>query len=172
VGRATLMTAAPGDAWVEFFVTAAGASATLVGLVIVAVSVNLQRIITLRHLPARAGATVGALVLILISSLAAVIPQPPAALAIEILLFSLAVWVSHLWAARQTLIARALHERPMWEIVVGIATGQLQVVLFVIGGALLLIGWGGGAYWVAAGIIATFIVSVFNAWILLVEIMR
>jgi hypothetical protein len=56
------------EAWKEFFVTAAGASATLVGLVIVAISVNVQRILDAPQLPSRGGATVAALVLILVSS--------------------------------------------------------------------------------------------------------
>ena len=71
------MQTAPGQlavAWKDFFVTAAGASATLVGLVIVAISVNLQRIIEQPQLPSRGGATVAALVLILITSMAELIP--------------------------------------------------------------------------------------------------
>ena len=72
------------EEWKEFFTSAAGASATLVGLVIVAVSVNVQRILEHPQLPSRSGATVAALVLILVSSLAELIPQPIKALAIEI----------------------------------------------------------------------------------------
>jgi hypothetical protein len=71
------MQTAPGQLaveWKDFFVTAAGASATLVGLVIVAISVNLQRIIEQPQLPSRGGATVAALVLILITSMAELIP--------------------------------------------------------------------------------------------------
>jgi hypothetical protein len=71
------------EEWKEFFTSAAGASATLVGLVIVAVSVNVQRILEHPQLPSRSGATVAALVLILVSSLAELIPQPIKALAIE-----------------------------------------------------------------------------------------
>jgi len=72
------MQTAPGElaeAWKDFFGTAAGASATLVGLVIVAISVNLQRIIQQPQLPSRGGATVAALVLILVTSMAELIPQ-------------------------------------------------------------------------------------------------
>ena len=58
------------------------------------------------------------------------------------------------------------------EILFGIVAGQLQAFPFVIGGVLLLAGEAGGAYWIAAGIIATFVFSVLNAWVLLVEILR
>jgi hypothetical protein len=93
------------EEWKEFFTSAAGASATLVGLVIVAVSVNVQRILEHPQLPSRSGATVAALVLILVSSLAELIPQPIKALAIEILVFGLLVWLLQLWSARQILVA-------------------------------------------------------------------
>ena len=41
-----------------------------------------------------------------------------------------------------------------------------------LGAALLVDRRSGGLDWVAAGFIAVFIVSVFNSWVLLVEIMR
>jgi hypothetical protein len=72
------------EAWKDFFITAAGTSAALVGLVIVAISVNVERILKEPHLPSRGGATVAALVLILVSSMAELIPQSSAAIAIEI----------------------------------------------------------------------------------------
>jgi hypothetical protein len=43
------------------------------------------------------------------------------------------------------------------------------VLPFLIGGVAMLAGQG-GAYWLAAGVIATFAAAVFNAWILLIEI--
>jgi hypothetical protein len=55
------------EAWKDFFVTAASASATLVGLVMVAISVNVQQILEQPQLPSRGGAAAGALMLILAS---------------------------------------------------------------------------------------------------------
>jgi hypothetical protein len=40
-------------AWKDFFIAGAGGSATLVGLVIVAISVNVQRILEHPQLPSR-----------------------------------------------------------------------------------------------------------------------
>jgi hypothetical protein len=51
-----------------------------------------------------------------------------------------------------------------------IAVGLL--VPFLIGGALLIAGVDSGTYWIAAGILAVFIASVTNTWVLLVEILR
>ena len=160
------------ETWKDFFVTAAGASATLVGLVIVAISVNLQRIIEQPQLPSRGGATVGALVLILVTSLAELVPQSGAALAIEISVFGLVVWLLQLWSARQIVVAYRESRRPLHEAVIGVAIGQIQAIPFIIGGVSLLMRLRAGPYWIAWGMIATFILSVVNIWILLVEILR
>jgi modulator of FtsH protease len=80
------------EAWKDFFITAAGASAALAGLVIVAISVNVQRILEQPQLPSRGGATVAALVLILVTSMAVLIPQPSRVLGIEIVVFGIVVW--------------------------------------------------------------------------------
>jgi hypothetical protein len=160
------------EAWGQFFVTAAGASASLVGLVIVAVSVNIRLILQQPHLPSRAGATIGALVLVLISSLAATIPQPLSALAGEVLGFSLLAWLHHLATARRGVMAGRSAQRPFYETAVAIALGQIQVIPYLIGTVMILSGAAGGAYWIAAGILATLAFAVFNAWILLVEILR
>jgi modulator of FtsH protease len=158
-------------AWTEFFATAGDAAATLVGLIIVAVSVNLQRILAYPQLPSRAGAGIAALLLSLGVSMAALIPQTGAALGLEVIGFAAAVWTLQLWAAHQMIIARPQQSRPLFELVLAIGVGQVQVLLFLIGGAAMLAGQG-GAYWLAAGVIATCAAAVFNAWILLVEIMR
>jgi hypothetical protein len=160
------------EEWKEFFTSAAGASATLVGLVIVAVSVNVQRILEHPQLPSRSGATVAALVLILVSSLAELIPQPIKALAIEILVFGLLVWLLQLWSARQILVAYLESRRGLREPVIGIAISQAQALPFVIGGISLLFHQRSGPCWIAWGIVATFILSVINSWVLLVEILR
>jgi modulator of FtsH protease len=169
------MQTAPGqlaEAWKDFFVTAAGASATLVGLVIVAISVNLRRIIEQPQLPSRGGATVATLVLILVTSMAELIPQSGVALAIEISVFGLLVWLIQLWSARQIVVAYWESRRPLHEAVIGIAIGQIQAIPFIIGGISLLMRLRVGTYWIAWGMIATFILSVVNTWILLVEILR
>lgn len=158
--------------WTTFFATAAGAAATLVGLIIVAVSVNVQRILAYHQLPSRAAAGIGALVLNLIASMAALMPQPGVALAWEVLGFAAAAWLVQLWAARQMLVTPRAERRPLQELVVGIGIGQLQVLPFAIGAAAMLAGRADGVRWVAAGVIATFACSVFNTWVLLVEILR
>ena len=158
--------------WTAFFETAAGASAALAGLVFVALSVNITRILQYPHLPARAAATVGALMLILVTSIAALIPQPGTALGAEIAAFGACGWILKVWSGRQSIRSQAISKRPRHEAVTEILLGQLQVLPFVAGGILLVLGRSTGLYWVAGGCIAVFVFSVLNGWVLLVEILR
>jgi modulator of FtsH protease len=158
--------------WTNFFIAAAGASAALAGLVIVAMSVNINRILQHPHLPSRAGATVGTLILILVSSMAALIPQNPRILGMEIISFAAGCWYLEVSSARKAVAARVQWQRPRFESVLETALGQIQVLPFLIGGIALVEVWGGGLYWVASGVITIFIASTLNAWVLLVEILR
>jgi hypothetical protein len=51
-------------------------------------------------------------------------------------------------------------------------TSQLPALPFVAGGSLLLAGAPSGIYWLAPGAILSLAGGVFNAWVLLVEILR
>jgi modulator of FtsH protease len=160
------------DIWKDFFIAAAGASGTLVGLVIVAISVNIQRILEHPQLPSRGGAAVGSLMLVLISSLLWLLPQPKRVLGGEILLCSFLAWMLQLWSARHMIRAFIESRRPFCETLAGITISQIQVLPFVIGGFGFLLGHNSSAYWIAFGSISALALSVLNAWILLVEILR
>jgi modulator of FtsH protease len=158
--------------WVPFFATAAGAAAALTGLIFVALSVNIARILEYQHLPARAAAAMGALMLILVSSLAALAPQPLALVGGETLAFTTFVWWLQIDSARQLRAAVKANNRPWREFAIGTAMGQAQVVPYLVGGALLAWGSDTGLYWLAAGAVMVFVLAVVNAWVLLVEILR
>jgi modulator of FtsH protease len=167
-----MSSAALDPAWAPFFETAAEASAGLVGLVIVAVSVNIRPILDQPHLPSRAGATIGALVLIMIGSLSALIPQSLGAWGGEMLGFALVIWLQHVMTARLILRTHRQAPRPLRELVAAIGLGQVQMIPYLIGSAMALSGGATGVYWVVGGMLGTLALSVFSAWVLLVEILR
>jgi len=158
--------------WANFFSAAASASAALAGLVFVAISVNIQRVLKYPHLVARAGATIGALILILVASMAALAPQSERALGMEIDGFGVLGWILAWWSASYAVRARRSSPELQPWLAVSIVMGQLQVLPFVTGGALMTNGFSYGIRWVAGGVMITFIFSVFSAWVLLVEILR
>jgi hypothetical protein len=155
--------------WSNFFSASASASAALAGLVFVALSVNLQRIIEYPHLPGRAGAAIGGLIVILVSSMAMLAPQPMVARGVEITAFGAAGWVLE---ARLSFHATPDVKRPRYAPWVSTILGQVQMLPFIAGGILLMMESGYGPRWVAGGAIAVFIFSAVSAWVLLIEIVR
>ena len=156
--------------WTDFFLAAAGASAALAGLVFVAVSINVDRILRLKGLPERALATVLLLLGVVLVSLIGLIPgQSRSALAGEWLGVGLVFVVVILRLTSRSMAghhARLAHTFGHWALVV---LGTVPVVLGAVG---LFAEAGGGLYWVAAGIVLATTGAVANAWVLLVEILR
>jgi len=162
----------PPPMWTNFFIAAAGSSAALAGLAIVAISVNLTRILEFPHLPARSAATVARLILILVSSMAALIPQPLHTLGAEVFVFALATWWLELRSNRRAVSAHAQIGRPRFESLLESVLGEVQILPFLIAAILLMANRNSGYYCIAAGVLAIFIFSTLNVWVLLVEILR
>jgi hypothetical protein len=158
--------------WTNFFIAACSASAALAGLLFVGLSVNVTRILRAVHLPSRAGATIGALMLIVLCSLAVLIPQRAAALGSEVLLFALFECFLQIRSAQRGFSARVEMGRPLWEPMLNAVLGQILVMPILVAGILLFLADRAGFYWLAAGCMMILIVSALNAWVLLVEILR
>jgi modulator of FtsH protease len=158
--------------WTNFFITSAEAAATLAGLVIVAVSVNITRILAHPQLPARAGAAVSTLILILLSSMATLIPQSIRILGAELIFFGVCCWIIEVFSAQKSIVARRVSHRPIHESLIHVFFGQLQTLPFIIGGALMVLNNSAGIYGIAFGVMVVFFASMSNAWVLLVEILR
>jgi hypothetical protein len=158
--------------WTNFFVASAGASAALAGLVIVAISVNITRILEHPHLPSRAAAAVADLILILVTSMVGLMPESTYALGVEIIFLGLVAWLIELRSAQQGYRASVQYGRSAWERFNHIVWGQVQTLPFLVGGAMMLVNRPSAFYWIATGIILTFVLSSLNTWVLLVEILR
>jgi hypothetical protein len=153
--------------WAGFLAVAAAVAATLTGLIFVAVSINLARILEFRGLPERAAETIVQLLGALIISLIALVPgQSTLVLGVE-----LAVAGAILWILQTRLQLRSLKDNDRRPII-SIALAQLAAVPFVLAGVTLAIGALGGLYWLVPGVILSMAIGVANAWVLLVEILR
>jgi len=157
--------------WANFFIAEVGATASLTGLIIVAVSINLKSILENPQLPGRAGEMLIMLVCVLLTSSLGLMPgQATRTFGAEVAVAGLLMTVSPLTIQLRHL--RAIKEQPiswwLWRFIVVLCAG----VPVMIGGGELVAGRSEGFYWAAAGILATLAATILNSWVLLVEILR
>jgi hypothetical protein len=157
--------------WASFFSAELSALAALTGFVVVAISINLSRILSYPHLPTRAGeALIGPVGAITATSLVLIPEQPAALLGVEIIAAGLVTVVAPIafqaraWGLRK--------EASLRERVARALTNEGFGLTFVIGGALLFGGARAGLYWIAAGDILCILAIVLSAWVLMIEILR
>lgn len=153
--------------WSDFFVAVAGASAALAGLIIVAMSVNIETIVSVRALPSRAGATVALLMLVVVVAILGLIPALPLA--------TLGVIVGVLSLGALALAADTTVRELRDDVGQGVRKSSvivLPALAFLVGGILLGLDIPVGLAVIAAAIVGAFIGAVLNAWVLLVEIRR
>jgi modulator of FtsH protease len=159
------------EAWESFFLGQLGASAALGGLLFVAVSINLERILALPTLPSRAlGALMLIMAVLVLSSLMLLPGQPNLVLGIESLVVGVALWL--LLTVQSTRIARGGLITREQHFASNVVLLNLAVLPYLVGGVLLVLGWPSGLYWVAASVILSTIKAMLDAWVLLVEINR
>ena len=165
------MTDADISEWTDFGVGVAGAAAALTGLLFVAVSINLDRILQFRTLPRLAGATLLMFGAVLLSAILLIIPeQSPVALGTELFVLALVTGGPLVW----------LHTRsPRHE---GTPTGAWVLTRllpsFLVPGLLLLSAvllWAdrsGALYPMGAAVVVALAAGLLSSWVLLVEIQR
>lgn len=165
------MTRADVAAWDGFAAALVAANAALAGLVFVAVSINIRRILSVRGLPGRAGETVILFLAAVCECALVLIPhQPVTALGVELLIAG--ILASTVLGAIVLPVLAAPTRQPLsWQlsrVIIGLtATGP------VILAGCSLIGWiPGGLYWLAVGVLCAVVAASANAWVLLVEVVR
>lgn len=162
------MTPYDAAAWADFANTVAGGAAALAGLMFVGLSLNLTEVLAFPGVAARAAATLGVTVAILIVAVFVATPgQDHRALAVEIGAVGL---LTALGVAEATRHQRAGPHRNR---------ALASMLMLFVPGPLLVFGaislWcqaGGGLYWVTAAVATGFASAMGNAWVLLVEIKR
>jgi hypothetical protein len=157
--------------WVPYFGAMVGATAALTGLLFVAVSLNLDKIVKgPAFLPHRAAETLGTLLLVLYASALVLVPQNTRALGIEILIGVLPL--QFLILRSQLQYRRTREGDPLLWLVSRMSATAVCAVPALLGGISLAVHWGGGLYWLVPMTILGIAGAVYNAWVLLVEIVR
>jgi len=158
------------DEWTDFGVAVSGVSGALVGLIFVALSINLRQIVDSPSLPGRAMIALVLLSLPLLSAMLLLVPQPVPAYGVELLVTGalLGAWLFYLIrpGTREA-------EQPVMARVIG-TIGPIAVATagVLVGGALLVAGREAGLYGVVVGTVAAFAGALLTTWVLLVEILR
>ncbi len=159
------------EQWGDFAIATAGAAAALAGLLVVAISINVREILAGKGLPTRAGTALVVLINPLATSLLLLVPgQSTDALGIELIVLGI---VLGLVLVPRNLPFNLPPERKLssWAL-----TSALPVTLVV--GATTVAGIGlvteslGGLYWLVAAVIGAILGGLFQAWVLLIEILR
>jgi hypothetical protein len=159
------------DHWTDFGVATAGAAAALAGLLFVAISINLERILQFPSLPHRAAQTLILFALPLIISLLLIVPgQPRAALGGELLAIGLATGTFML--VTDARVPMNEQETKATRLFARILPSVMTCGCLAIAGSTLLATAGGGLYWLVPAVVAAFIFGLLNAWVLLIEIQR
>jgi hypothetical protein len=157
--------------WSGFFSAELTASAALTGLLFVAISINLPKIISIPLLTARAAKALSTLVGVLLAASLCLVPgQSRVVLGWELVVVGVIAWVMiAMWqrgASRENpYIGR--FQKICFEVL-----SQTSCVPTIVGGVSLVAGRGGGLYWLVAGMIASLVAALLDAWVLLIEIQR
>jgi len=157
--------------WGGFATTVATAAATLTGLLFIAVSINLKRILDYKPLPGRAAQTLFFFVLPLIFALLLVVPlQAQKALGWEFIATAVVTWAAAQVVDRQT--GRSEYE-PQWSwLVTRVLPMGGSCACVLVAGISLLASVGGGLYWLVPATVLTIAAGLVNTWVLLIEIVR
>ena len=157
--------------WGNFFIAEAGASAALAGLIFVAVSINLNRIINYPRLVTRAFQSLALLVTILITASLMLVPgQSFTVVGIEILVVGVVIWLLNIYLDIRNFRQTDPQYRRAYS--ANILMGQLATLPYLIAGISILTTGEGGIYWLVPALIFSVLQAILDSWVLLIEINR
>jgi len=157
--------------WHDLFVATSGSAAALTGLIFVGVSINLNRILSFPRLADRALVSLALLFSILIVSILMLVPEQAILfLGLEIIVVVLLVWIMILKIDLSIYANTAEEYKKQYRY--HLLFNQVAIYPYLIAGVSLLVGVESGVYWIVPSICFCFFKSIWDAWILLVEINR
>jgi modulator of FtsH protease len=157
--------------WSAFFSAEVSASAALTGLIFVAVSINLAKIIGHKWLVARAAKALLTLTGVLLASTLCLVPgQHLSSLGAELTILGGMLWIAATGSHRA-----ASHDNPYittrQKVLQSVLT-QFSAIPFPAAGLSLLFSWGGGLHWLVMGTVFALIAALMDGWVLLIEVLR
>lgn len=164
------MTAYDPAQWASFCSAFAGASGALLGLALVAITLNLDAILNDKRLPRRA---VGTLIFLAYPLFAGLLVQVPG-------LSVMAVGIGEAVLA-VGLVGLAIQDAPRWHRdedeprswrLSEVVPGVLIATLAIVGAVATITSSIGGLYWIAGAMGLATAAGMMNSWVLLVEIRR
>jgi len=157
--------------WTGLFGAEISASAALTGLIFVAVSINLSRILEFPALPGRAFKALFMFVDVLFISTIVLVPgQPVGLLGAELAVLGLGVLGA--LVVRDVTTWRLTQPEFRQGMVVLASIGAASALATTLAGISLLGHAGGGLYWLVPGVLLAFTAALAEAWVLLIEIVR
>lgn len=160
------------DGWNEFFVAEVGAAAALAGLLVVAMSINIEKIMGMATLPPRAAQTLIIISAALVLASLGLFPgQSATVFGYEAIVIGVVIALTGALEVRNLFARRGASDPLFWSLY-PLLLVVITAVPPIVGGALLVAGNETGGYWIGAGIIIAFLTTLQGGWVLLVEILR
>jgi modulator of FtsH protease len=157
--------------WQTLSAAQAGAAATLTGLVFVAVSINLPRILETPGLPGRAAESMLQFLQVFFISLAILIPgQGLTALGYEALFVSALAWLGQF--VSQARYARMRSGHPAKWLAQRVVTTHVASIPLFTASIMLMFGNPDGLYVMLGAFFFSYIAGIVGSWVLLIEILR
>ncbi len=157
--------------WSTFFSAQVSASAALAGLIFVAISINLPKIVVQKPLVARSARALATLAGVLLASTLCLVPSHNRI----VLGWELTVLGVALWAVTTITQHGAISQNPYVSPRARIfhyVLAEVSNLPFVLAGVSLAVGRWGGLYWLVVGIVFSFLSALIDGWVLLIEILR
>lgn len=152
------------SAWHDFFVAYATATAALLGLFFLGMSVRLRDVEAHSALRRIVAAATSGMVVVLAWSFIALAPGLGRVLLGAVVLTGAIVIVGiNMWTVLRTREARRAGKIPVSRQLIAVSA-FLDILLATYGGISLIVGWGGGMYIVMVSLVLVLVLWSFNAW--------